>query len=292
MRNETLLRRIDRDTAMQTYEGLRRRRVLVCGEVEKSGEEESFFADDNSQQFDDDDVSHPVESKWLIPVDHPLKLAWDFFTILVSILGAYHAHTSIRDRSFGPSWTLVFCETVFFLDILLNFVTQTKTHDGVILKSLTQVWARYLTSWVVVDVISLLPWERIYLQPVIEVQKRRNFFKRSFFRTKAVVRVTRIVRGRHVRSLRRLAKTTAKVGVGITRLIRLLIKYVPKYIFFWKRMKGIVLVRLLRNFHTVRKFCKTLLGFKKRGDEDTTALSLSSSDSLSEDEDEHHDVPY
>ena len=47
----------------------------------------------------------------------------------------------------------------------------------------------------------------------------------------------------------RLSKETKKVGVGANRLIRLLIKYIPKYILFYRNMKGVLLFRTLRQVH-------------------------------------------
>lgn len=244
--------------------------------------QESFFADDNSEVY----PRFRPASKWLIPADHPYKILWDVATILISMIGAYHGHTSIRDRSFGPSLLTIFCEVWFVIDILLNFVTQHKSSmTGVVLKDGKSVWARYLTTWFVVDFVSLLPWETLYVKPIIDMQNRRKFFKKAFFRTKAVIRVTRILRGRHFKLFRTAAKTTKHAGVGARGLLKLLIKYLPKYIFFWRRMKGVVLVRLLRHFHTLCRFFKI---FQMKEDDETQ--SLSSWEELDDDDDNSFDL--
>jgi len=197
--------------------------------------------------------------KWLIPAEHPSKILWDTLTVFLSIANVYATHASIRDRQFGNSTFRWFVELWFIVDILLNFVTEYRTDKGRILHDCHKVWARYLTTWFVIDVLSLFPAEALYIQPIIEMQKRRGFLKKTFFRTKAVVRVTRILRGRHFRLFGSVAKQTKHAGVGAWRLLRLLIKYIPKYLLFFRKMKGIVVVRLLRQVHLFRRLWRNFV---------------------------------
>lgn len=190
--------------------------------------------------------------RWLIPSDHPLKLAWDLTTFLLSLANAYATHMAIRDRDFHSALLIRFCEVWFLLDIMLNFVTEYRL-DGRRLTSPQAVWARYLTTWFVVDLVSLLPGEALYVQPIFEQQKRRNIIVKTFFRSKAVLRVTRVLRGRHVRWFGQVAKQTSRAGVGARSLLHWMIKYLPKYWLVWRNMKAVVAVRLLRQVHWVRK---------------------------------------
>jgi len=204
--------------------------------------------------------SKPIESPWLIPVDHPVKVFWDLATVVVSFIVAYHSHTRVRDKSFGEYDSLIsiFGEAWFLLDILFNFVSQIRTR-GIVYKDYKSVWARYLTTWFIIDVISIIPWERHYVKPIVEIQKRRGLFRKVFSKSRVVVRVTtRFLRKRHVKTLGNIAKTTKHAGVGARRLLRLIIKYVPKYVFFYRRMKAIIVMRLLRQVHHLRKMIKTL----------------------------------
>merc|ERR1711933_67001 len=91
-------------------------------------------------------------------------------------------------------------------------------------------------GWFVIDILSLFPAENLYVKPVVEMQKSRGFFKRNFFRTKAAVKVTKILKGWHLRVF------------GIPKLLKRIIKYVPKYIVFLRNMKVIVALRILRQF--------------------------------------------
>ena len=230
-------------------------------------EDSTFFADDNSES-----PRSKKRSTWLIPADHPYKILWDVITVIVSFVGAYNAHSSIRDRSFAQTPRLLFCECWFLLDIILNFVTQYKSFDGRILRDGKAVSARYLTTWFVIDLLSLLPWEVYYVKPIIEMQNRLNWFSKTLRRSKAVLRVTRVLRGRHFKLFGRVAKQTKHAGVNARRLLRLLVKYVPKYIFFWRRMKGVVVVRMLRMVHYIQRLLKnvpiTSSMYKRHDDDD------------------------
>jgi hypothetical protein len=189
----------------------------------------------------------------LIPAEHPLKLLWDMLTVVLSFVHAYATHQSIRDRQFGQSWLVRFCEVWFMVDIMLNFFTERHV-SGRLLSDYKSVWARYLTSWFVVDVLSVVPFEVLYVQPIIEQQNRRGFFQKSFFRTKAVVRVSHLVlKNGYIPLFGKAARQTKSFGIGANRLLQLLIRYLPKYLLFLRNMKAILAVRVLRQVHWLRK---------------------------------------
>ena len=201
---------------------------------------------------------------WLIPHQHPVKVFWDVCTVLLSIANAYATHMAIRDREFQSPF-IRFCEIWFVLDILLNFCVQRTTSDGTVLRTFRAVCARYLTSWFVVDVLSLIPAELLFLQPVVEAQKRRTFWQKGFFRTKAVVKVTRWLRLQHVRYLTRISQHTKRAaGIGASRLVRLAIRYAPKYILFIRKTRGVLCVRLLRQIRWMRQMYRDFIGNQQR----------------------------
>jgi hypothetical protein len=201
---------------------------------------------------------------YLIPSDHPYKIAWDLCTILLSVLSLYHTHLNIKNRKFSIHGLT---EIWFLIDIILNFLTEHKSTAG---RTYKAVWARYLTTWFVVDALSWIPWETLYVQPLFDAQKRRGFFVKSFFRTRAVIKVTRVLRGHHFKLFGKVAKQTKHAGVGANRLLRLLIKYVPKYLLFYRNMKGVLVVRVLRQVHWVRKLVKNI----SKQDDATSSLTL------------------
>jgi hypothetical protein len=222
----------------------------------------------------------PKATTWLLPHQHPFKIAWDICTVLLSLANAYATHMAIRDREFQNAPFIRFCEVWFVVDILLNFCVQRTTSDGtVVLRTFTAVTARYLTSWFVIDVLSLFPAELLWVQPVVEAQKRRGFFQKGFFRTKAVVRVTRWLRLQHVRYLQRVSQHTRRAaGIGAARLVRLLIRYAPKYVLFVRKTRGVLAVRLIRQFRWIRQM---ILDFRRpptHHKTDTATCSLTDKD--------------
>jgi hypothetical protein len=235
-----------------------------------------------------------VSTSWLIPADHPLKLAWDVTTVCISLFSAYFTHTSIQERDYDRSGFLIrFCEIWFLVDIFLNFVTQyrytppptigsvgvsttnmdtsgnqksdaTATNNNnpsqqpqqscIVLASPQKVWARYLTTWFLIDVISFIPWEKIWVKPIVEMQKRRNIVQKVGRRSKVVLKIGRMLRGRHIRWFQHATRWTKRVvGYDGRRLLVLIIKYIPKYFTFVKNMRAVLAIRLLRQIHWLRK---------------------------------------
>jgi len=191
-------------------------------------------------------------TKWLIPVNHPLKIMWDVLTVGLSIYNVYCTHAAIRDRQFAtrPGWI----EMWFLMDIVLNFVTQRTTHNGHVYANWQSVWGRYLTSWFVVDVLALFPGEVLYIQPVIDMQRKRKLWTKVFRRTKVATKVTtRILQSGHVPWVyRAIAKASARPIREIVKLTKVCIKYIPKYWQFVRQLKGWILVRVLRDWGHVR----------------------------------------
>ena len=217
--------------------------------------------------------------RYLLPQNHPFKLFWDVCTVFLSLANAYATHMAIRDREFQSPF-IRFCEVWFVLDILLNFCVQRTTNDGTVLRTFRAVWARYLTSWFVIDVLSLFPAELLWVQPVVQAQKRRTFWQKGFFRTKAVVKVSRWLRMQHVRYLQRLSQHTKRAaGIGLSRLVRLLIRYAPKYLLFFRQTRGVLAVRLLRQFRVMRQMYRdcttttTTTTLKSNGDNATCNMT-------------------
>mmetsp|Transcript_3073 Transcript_3073/g.8331 ORF Transcript_3073/g.8331 Transcript_3073/m.8331 type:complete len:426 (-) Transcript_3073:1793-3070(-) len=226
----------------------------------------------------------------VISLEHPFKIVWDVLTVILSIAHCYLTHMAIRDRQFEASPIISFCQAWFLMDILLNFFTERKTSNGEIISDHRRIVARYLTSWFAVDILSLIPWEALYVKPLIEIQNRRGFFKKSFFRSKAVVRVTTHLRGKHFRWFGAIAKQTKHHGIGAQRLLRLIIKYVPKYIMFLKNMKGVVAVRMLRFVHWSRRSIKNLESTASDASTKSTSCSCLDDDASVSDYDAHAEV--
>eukprot|EP00529_Nitzschia_sp_RCC80_P010412 CAMPEP_0113474184 /NCGR_PEP_ID=MMETSP0014_2-20120614/18445_1 /TAXON_ID=2857 /ORGANISM="Nitzschia sp." /LENGTH=778 /DNA_ID=CAMNT_0000367007 /DNA_START=194 /DNA_END=2530 /DNA_ORIENTATION=- /assembly_acc=CAM_ASM_000159 len=220
-------------------------------------------------------------SRFVIPIEHPLKILWDVVTVVLSFVHTYLTHAAIRDRnvSLYQSPFTIFCDVWFLIDILLNFVTERRTANGDgILRSHRAICARYLTSWFAIDAFSLFPWEAIYVKPIIEAANRRNWIEKLPRRYKAVLRVTQRLRGRHFRWFGTVARHTKEHGVGSRRLLHLIIKYAPKYFMFLRNMKAIVAMRLLRFVHWIRRLVQNNITHGDGGGAAAAATAQTKSD--------------
>jgi len=208
----------------------------------------------------------------VIPSNHKFKLLWDVLTILITFASAFKLHEYIRDRSiYEYDAFLVFTNIWFGVDLLLNFITDHRSSDGTVMRTGREVWGRYLTTWFAVDALSLLPWERMFIRPIIIMQNRRNILTKWIFRSKGVVKVTRFLGKRKyfIKYFGKISKETKKLGVGTNRLVRLIIKYLPKYLLFYRNMKGVLLLKTLRQVHYLRKLSRGLKSsFVKELDDD------------------------
>lgn len=167
-----------------------------------------------------------------------------------------------------------------------------------------------------------MPWELWFLQPIIDSQNARGVVKKTFFRSKGVLKVTRVLRGRHFKLLGKISSRTAKVrrswkwsepknvqtrspldslvvtsqfGVGTSRIVKGLIKYLPKYIQFVKRMKFVLPVRLVRVWHSWYKMGKNFVKvqrhrFRRRRMERVDSLGSIREEDGVEDDDNYDDV--
>lgn len=199
------------------------------------------------------------QARRCIPADHPLKLLWDVGTVILSCLHAYRTHVSIASRNYDASTGYWFLNAWFVLDIVLNFLTEHRLGHQV-LRTPSAVAARYLTTWFVIDVLALVPGEWLFVRPVVQRLQARKRWRKWLSRTQTVTRVTAKVvpRWNHVRLLSALGRRHVGLG-GVARAVKAAIYYIPKYILFLRNMKAVAAVRLLRQYHWMRKVYSHLL---------------------------------
>lgn len=164
-------------------------------------------------------------------------------------------HITIHNTKYNI--VAIFIECWFTIDMILNFFTEHTMINGKVIREGRAVKMRYLTTWFAVDALSLVPWERVLVQPIIEMQNRRNIFKKTFFKSKAVLRVTpKVLRNFRKTNLLMFGRVAKQTGWGSRGLIQKMIKYIPKYLLFYRNMKGALAIRLLRQIHWFRKIFK------------------------------------
>jgi len=183
-------------------------------------------------------------------------MLWDMTTFLITLYSFYLTNISISTRSYEIKESSALIELWFLLDVAISFVTEHVSSTGERTGDGKKVVLRYLKTWFIVDILSMIPWETFILKPIVDMQNNRGFFSKSFFRTKGVVKVTRVLRGRHFKLFGKLSRKTKHVGFGASKLLKSLIKYLPKYIMFMRRMKIIIPLRIARGYHVMRKLAK------------------------------------
>lgn len=78
----------------------------------------------------------------------------------------------------------------------------------------------------------------------------------------------------------RVANNTKRIGIGGKRLLQLIIKYVPKYILFYRNMKGVLVLKILRQIHFLKKVFRGLKSNNPK--QDDISLDTIEYDDLSE----------
>ena len=76
------------------------------------------------------------------------------------------------------------------------------------------------------------------------------------------MRVSRVLRGRHIKLFGRVSRQT---GTPLRRMVTLIIQYLPKYLVFLRNMKGALMVRSLRLVHWLHNIYKKIWVKAKSG---------------------------
>ncbi len=58
------------------------------------------------------------------------------------------------------------------------------------------------------------------------------------------------------------------MGFGGKRLLQLIIKYVPKYVLFYRNMKTVIVIKTLRQIHFARKIARNLTSKDEEEDDE------------------------
>jgi hypothetical protein len=124
--------------------------------------------------------------------------------------------TFFEDQNTPPWITFnVISDTLFLLDLIFNFRTGIPGEDGHIVLDPREIRSQYLRSWFVVDFISSIPVDYIFL--IVDIESRLE--STDVYRT---ARALRIVRFTKILSLLRLLR--------LSRLIR--------YIHQWEEVRA------------------------------------------------------
>merc|ERR1712232_131337 len=160
--------------------------------------------------------------------------------VYIPVLGATQLSTA---TSFMQIW--------YFVDFLLNFIFTSNECNTESFKQMPQrkyMEFKNILIWFMVDIISIVPWDVIFFQPILIDNHRKSIVRKvsdivrayHFFRTYPVI----TGRWRQLLHLLQLARSR---GLRPLRLI----KFIPLYNLYFGSMKLVLVVRF---FWLVRKY--------------------------------------
>ena len=153
------------------------------GGEETEEEEEDEFEEDNNKveneekehrklfkkekicdtDTEDEESENEKEIPWIILPDNPYKKMWD---LLIAFLILYSAIITPYEIAFSDSskvsWFEVFIDILLGIDIVLTFFSAYTDDEENLVKNHKKIIKKYLKSWFIVDIISVLPISYIF----------------------------------------------------------------------------------------------------------------------------------
>jgi len=232
--------------------------------------------------------------------DHPLKITWDILTFFLSMtVGLYFFHASIENRCYHedlrnclhlhhqtssdnnqmmqiPTLNVdgrelnvigIFVECWFMIDILLNFFTRDFSLVG---STQVECWRdvviRYLTTWFAIDILAFIPWERFVVQRIVATMAKWRPLRKAVHRGGVIIRATpQVVRNLRIGNIRKFLRVAKHSGLGRVKLFSKILRCVPQYSLFYRKLKGVLIIRALRQLHWGTKIYKSLVANNTAG---------------------------
>ncbi|XP_029789318.1 potassium/sodium hyperpolarization-activated cyclic nucleotide-gated channel 3 [Suricata suricatta] len=133
---------------------------------------------------------------WIIHPYSDFRFYWDLIMLLLMVgnLIVLPVGITFFKEENSPPWIVfnVLSDTFFLLDLVLNFRTGIVVEEGAeILLAPRAIWSRYLRTWFLVDLISSIPVDYIFL--VVELEPRLDAEVYKTARALRIVRFTKIL---------------------------------------------------------------------------------------------------
>ena len=153
------------------------------GGEETEEEEEDEFEEDNNKveneekehrklfkrekicdtDTEDEESENEKEIPWIILPDNPYKKMWD---LLIAFLILYSAIITPYDIAFSDtnkvSWFEILIDILLGIDIVLTFFSAYTDDEENLVKNHRKIIKKYLKSWFIIDIISVLPISYIF----------------------------------------------------------------------------------------------------------------------------------
>lgn len=107
-------------------------------------------------------VQEEKKSKWLIYPENDYKANWDSFMTFVLIFTCVVTPLRIAlDESESVGWNMAnyIIDGLFLVDIIVIFNTAYYDDDFSIVEDRGQIAKDYVTSWFLIDLVAILPFE-------------------------------------------------------------------------------------------------------------------------------------
>ena len=112
---------------------------------------------------EDEESENEKEIPWIILPDNPYKKMWD---LLIAILILYSAIITPYEIAFSDSnksnWFEIFIDILLAIDIVLTFFSAYTDDEENLVKNHKKIIKKYLKSWFIIDIISVLPISYIF----------------------------------------------------------------------------------------------------------------------------------
>ena len=171
---------------------------------------------------EDEESENEKEIPWIILPDNPYKKMWD---LLIAFLILYSAIITPYEIAFSDnnkvSWFEVLIDILLGIDIVLTFFSAYTDDEENLVKNHKKIIKKYLKSWFIVDIISVLPVSYIFnasgrLSGLTKISKLPKLYR--------LVKLTKLLRITKMSSKGNLNKVTKffmeklKINANVERL--------------------------------------------------------------------------
>ena len=139
------------------------------------------------------------------------RIYWDLFMLMILLLNVIFLPVAISffEDAINPVWLLFtsFSDLVFIADVVLNFWTGIITKENVVILDMKEVRKMYAKRWLILDVVSIFPFDYITLILVETLSINALFQASRVLRLLRLIKLLSLLRlFRVVRFLHYLAK--------------------------------------------------------------------------------------
>eukprot|EP01083_Nonionella_stella_P099945 281310_1 len=163
--------------------------------------------------------------KYILTPDSTVRQMWDIVVLFLLLYTMIYLplkvafYKSDDPKNVDPGDITV--DILFFLDIIMSFVTAHKLPDGTVIKRFDDISASYLRSWFIVDLVATFPFYLIgsstldRIAPIIRIPRLLKMLR--------LVRLVKLVRAYRLKKFFEKVEYSPKIHQGFIRIVKLLL---------------------------------------------------------------------